>query len=142
MDRRTFIKQSCGACMAVGGMSLMSTLLSSCSSINVYKTTIQTNTIEIPVSELLPEENSKIIRTDAKHRDILLVRKPDNTFHALLMQCTHFDNALVANKKGLICNMHGSGFTFDGAVKNGPASRALKKFPVTIQNEKFIIQLS
>ena len=142
MNRRNFIKQTCGACLAVSGMSVVSTLFSSCSTINVYKTAIQTNTIEIPVSELLPEENAKIIRTDAKHRDILLVRKPDNTFHALLMQCTHFDNALVANKKGLICNMHGSGFSFDGDVKNGPASRSLKKYPVTIQNEKFIIQLS
>lgn len=142
MNRRDFILSSCKACVATGGGLLLSSLFSSCSSLQVYKTAPATNVIEVPKSAFGPEERKKIIRAAGVGYDILLLQPAGSEPWAILMRCSHQDNALVALNKGFSCSMHGSQFEDSGEVISGPATAPLKKFTVTQNESNFIIHLS
>jgi nitrite reductase/ring-hydroxylating ferredoxin subunit len=141
-DRRTFIKQAGTGCFAIAGLSGMMSLLSSCSGLAILKAEPVENKISIAKSEFKPEEKTKIIRANQLNYDILLVKEPSGSFHALQMRCTHFDNNLVANSKGLTCSLHGSTYDFEGRVTNGPAFTALTRYSVTTDTNNIIINLS
>ena len=134
-SRRKFIKKSCSLCLAVVSMGAMSSLLSSCSTLDVYKTELVDQMIQVPENIFLENERLKIIRTNKIDFDILLIKKPEQKYTALLMKCSHLDNALVANTSGLTCNLHGSKFNFNGDVLTGPALSALTQFKTNTINQ-------
>ena len=143
MDRREFIKSTCVSC---GVLSLMSTfplaMLQSCVSLPMIRTSTAEKNIVVAKSKLSPDKKIHILRNDDIQYDILLVQSPDSTYYALYMQCTHQDNALTANDKGLMCNAHGSTYDLQGKVTNGPATQTLRKYEVIEKNEALIINLS
>ena len=65
----------------------------------------------------------------------------DNSFEALLLQCTHQANQLTPNGNGYTCSLHGSQFDKNGNVTKGPAERTLKHYPVSVGQDKLSIQL-
>lgn len=138
MKRREFIKSSCTIC-AVAATFGLATNLSSCSTVQVYKTSVNNNVITVPKTEFVDGAYLKVIRSNYSFHDILLVNKPETKPLALLMTCTHFNNALVVNNDGLNCNLHGSSFSLTGEVKNGPATKNLKTFLVTQDANNFYI---
>lgn len=142
MDRRNFIKDSCSICIGIAGLGGISTLLSSCSSMAVFKTDMNDHTIKIPSQTFTGDEKTKIVRVQVLPFDILLVKKSESEYLALEMKCTHNDNILVATKSGLTCNMHGSTFNLEGNVTNGPAIFPLVQFKTSVINEDIIIHLS
>ena|SRR5436190_974442 len=142
MDRKAFIQTSCKFCIALTTTSLLSSLLSGCSTANIYKATAIDNDIRVPVNSFLADETYKIIRTGSNDFDILLRKRPDGNYSALLMKCTHVENALVATKKGFSCNMHGSQFNEEGDVVQGPAARSLTRYQTSHDNEYITIHLS
>jgi Rieske Fe-S protein len=58
------------------------------------------------------------------------------------MKCTHQGTELQVFGDRLQCPAHGSEFTLDGNVKNGPADTALRTFPVIKENKTLKIDLS
>jgi cytochrome b6-f complex iron-sulfur subunit len=65
--------------------------------------------------------------------DIIIIRTGDSQYVALTKVCTH-QGCTVAYNPGqtqIQCPCHGSAFTTGGAVVNGPATSALKKYTVT-----------
>jgi nitrite reductase/ring-hydroxylating ferredoxin subunit len=141
MDRRSFINNSCRMCVGIAGFSSLSVVLNSCASLSVYKTSMNDKSITVPADSFLPEETSKIIRAEGLPYDILLVKENSTGYHSLEMICTHFSNHLVANKSAIVCNLHGSTFNFEGEVTNGPAIKALRKFPTRIAGNTIIIEI-
>src|ERR1700752_3308006 len=107
MNRRDFIKNTCVSC---GVLSLMSTfplaMLQSCVSLPMIRTSTSEKNIVVSKSKLSADKKIFILRNDDIQYDILLVQNTDNTYYALYMQCTHQDNALTANDKGLMCAAH------------------------------------
>jgi nitrite reductase/ring-hydroxylating ferredoxin subunit len=142
MERREFIKNVCVSC---GVISLMSTfpltLLQSCTSLPMLRTSSVGKNIVINKVKLTPEKNLFVLRSDDLQYDVLLVKNKDNTYYALYMQCTHQDNAVTANDKGLNCSLHGSSFDLEGKVTNGPAMRELKKYTVTETTDSLTINI-
>jgi cytochrome b6-f complex iron-sulfur subunit len=73
--------------------------------------------------------------------DIIIIRSGENQYMAFSKLCTHsncevrYDHA----KGNLPCPCHGSVFATSGAVLEGPANRALKKYTVTISGTKVTI---
>ena len=130
------------ACVATGGGLLLSSLFSSCSSLQVLKTTPSDNVIEVPKSSFAPEERKKIIRAVGVGYDILLLLPAGKEPWAILMRCSHQDSALVALNRGFSCSMHGSQFEDSGEVISGPATAPLKKFIVTQNETNYLIHLS
>lgn len=112
--------------------------LNSCTALPIYKTSIEDNKVKIPVS-LFAENKVQIVRVQNSLYDIA-VRKDDETrFTAILLRCTHADNALSATGKGFICNLHGSTFDSDGKVTKGPAEFALKKYKVELVGNEVLV---
>ena len=139
MNRRNFIHQSCIACMAVGaGVSL----LSSCITTKVATGSSEKGLLRIDAAQFTADTKSLLVRDKQLEFDILLVKINETTYRALYMQCTHENNPLTYNSKGIYCLSHGSEFDMEGTVTLGPAARNLKQFPTQIENNFITIKIS
>ena len=138
-ERRQFLKSSCNFClMAAGGLALAE--LSACSPASkVLKVPVTGNTLQIPLTAFAAEP-LVIVRPAGWYFDIA-VRKKENAYEALLLQCTHQQNQLVVNPHGFTCNLHGSQFDEGGKVVKGPAGMPLKRFNSTLNPDQLIIYL-
>ena len=75
---------------------------------------------------------------DAKK--IVVTQPTEGTFKAFTAVCTHQACLVGSVKDGVIsCPCHGSAYSaVDGSVQNGPATRPLKEFPVTVQDGEVV----
>lgn len=146
MERKEFIHQ-CGK-ICLGGL-LMGGLLESCAGNYYAAATYLNNQITLKKSEFLQvkEGNVKprkyvLVKTEKLNFPISVYKINENTYSALLMECTH--NSCELNPQGdfLICPCHGSEFSNTGKVQNPPAETDLKSFNVTQDHENIYIQLS
>jgi len=64
-----------------------------------------------------------------------------SSFTAVQVACIHEGTAITFNNSQtrFICPNHGSQFTTDGAVLNGPAARNLKKFNISIASNTMTV---
>jgi Rieske Fe-S protein len=106
----------------------------------VLKLPISENTVRMPLTSFTTEQ-LQIVRPDGWFYDIAVRKSSEEEYEALLLQCTHQQNQLIANQNGFICTLHGSRFNLEGQVVKGPAERPLKRFPVHSEQGQVIIQL-
>jgi nitrite reductase/ring-hydroxylating ferredoxin subunit len=146
MNRRKFISNSCLAC--AGGIGL-SYLLSSCASTHYVTGTLESKGISIPMSEFVDSKKQNqtmrdfiIVHHDNLEFPIYLYRINKDEYSALWMKCTHQGSELNAGGDHLYCSSHGSEFDKKGNAIHGPAEKSLRSFPVYIQNDKIIIELT
>lgn len=127
--------------MALGaGVAIPS--LSSCSTLPIIKSDIESNKITIDPASFADGINSILVRAKKLDHDILIVKNPNNTYRALYMRCTHNHFSLSCNKSQIFCTSHGAEFDFEGNVTKGPAVNKLHSFHIIQENGKIIIQLS
>lgn len=145
MNRRTFLKDSCLACL---GMATASILLSSCNTIKHISGSITDNGIKFPLRDFIVDmkKNTKyhayvIIRNDALQYPICVYRLDEGTYSALYMQCSHQGAELQVSGDRLTCPAHGSEFDNKGIAKQEPAEQALRNFPTNIIGEDLFIDL-
>lgn len=141
MQRRHFLKQSCSLCL-LGAAGFTIPILSSCGSAKygVYKTAVTNKTIEIPLA-LFTASALQIVRPNGWYRDVAVQKKEDGTYSALLLECTHQENALTVTGNGFHCSLHGSDFDRSGKVRKGPAELPLTSYSVSIQSDTLIIHV-
>jgi Rieske Fe-S protein len=82
-----------------------------------------------------------VIRNNALQYPICLYRFSPTQYSALWMQCTHQGAELSVSGDMLQCPAHGSEFDNKGSVRNGPADRHLRNFPVSVINNEIFIDL-
>ncbi len=82
-----------------------------------------------------------IVQNDLLKYPVCLYRFNENEYSALWMRCTHQGNELQVFGDKLQCPAHGSEFDNQGSVQNGPADKALRTFPVTIDKSQIRISL-
>src|ERR1700744_5131992 len=140
MERRKFVKQSCTICLAIGAGMVVGSL-SSCATLPVYKTTINNNTVTVPM-DLFANGNFQVIQPQKLYYNIGLRKEPNGSYTALLLRCTHADNQLTPTGNGFSCSLHGSAFNKEGQVTQGPAEQSLKKYQTEIISDQIIIHLS
>lgn len=130
--------------MCIGAMAGISalTLLESCASGKILKLEPQNNVLTVLKSEFTAEQNIVMLRTNQLNFDVLLYKKSETEYSALLMQCTHYDNPVFANKKEIFCPSHGSTFTFEGKVLKEPATQNLKTYKTQIDHNSIKINLT
>jgi nitrite reductase/ring-hydroxylating ferredoxin subunit len=133
MKRRTFIEQSCFACMAtIAGVTLLESCASSKSAVASPSFIIADGIVTLP-SGSFSQQNYQVIKSSQLSEQVLVVKQPDNSYKAFEMKCTHKGAGLkVENDTELKCNLHGSKFSFDGQVLNGPAKGTLKSYEVEV----------
>jgi len=145
MNRRKFLADTCGACLA---STVITSLLPSCTSTRYIAGTLNNDGLLIHPDEFKIKQRNKIayhsfivIRNDALQYPICLYRLEENNYTALWMRCTHQGAELQASGDQLQCPAHGSEFNNHGQVTSGPADKTLRTFPVTIANDQLFIDL-
>jgi len=144
MDRRNFLKSSCGACAAMGiGLVLGSGFLESCASgkgLSVLKTSATDGKVRIPL-EGFATNSFKLLRVNGYNFDIAVQKKEDETYSAMMMVCTHAKHPLTKAGSGYYCTLHGSKFNGDGKVEKGPASKPMVQLQTEISEGDLLITL-
>jgi Rieske Fe-S protein len=145
MDRRKFIKNSCTACLSA---TALAAVVSSCSPTRYIGGTLGKDGLTVDADEFVTKQNGKtsyrsfiIVRNEALQYPICVYRFSEKEYSALWMRCTHQGAELQASGDYLQCTAHGSEFDNKGTVKNGPADRNLRNFPVTVSNNQLFIDL-
>ena len=74
---------------------------------------------------------------------ILFVRSSTAEIKAVSATCTHkkCDVNYNAGSKGIECACHGSKFTVDGKVLNGPATSNLHNYNATLSGDKIVLKI-
>lgn len=143
MDRRKFLKDTCGACAAVSiGLILGSSLLESCGAtgLSVLKASATDNKVTIPLDSFA-QNNFKLLRVNNYNFDIAVQKQADGSFSALVLMCTHAKHPLTKAGSGYFCTLHGSKFTESGKVEKGPASRPMVHLPVETLDNNLVVTL-
>ena len=139
MERRHFIRN-----FAVGGSLLLTApvLFNSCSSDDDTGGDNNNNnsgtTIDLTSSEYATLKN---VGGFAYKGNIIIIRSSDAVYLALSKLCTHSDCTVTYNPstQEIPCPCHGSKFTTEGAVINGPATSPLKKYDVKVNGNMLTI---
>lgn len=146
MNRREFAKQTCIGCLGGG---LLSAVLAGCQSTHYVNATVESKGLSIPKSEFTYFKKEKpfarqfiIVNHGKLEFPIYLYRISDNEYSALWMKCTHQGSELQAAGDHLYCSSHGSEFDKKGNVNQGPAETNLRSFPVSVNDDKIIIDLT
>jgi Rieske Fe-S protein len=141
LSRRSFLSNSCKSCGAMMLAGTIASTLESCNTLAVYKTSLNNNEILVPVAEMLDIQR-KIIRASNLEYDILLVKKTEALYTAMVLKCTHEDWLLSAGEKSINCTAHGSVFDFDGKVLVGPAINPLTILQTHINQTNIHIKIN
>jgi Rieske Fe-S protein len=94
---------------------------------------------EVAPVERIPDGTA--LRTTVEDQAVILVNA-GGRIRAFSGICTHESCELGWNPRQQLirCPCHGSGFTTDGQVKLGPATRPLPEYPVSVRNGKVFIE--
>lgn len=145
MDRKDFIRR-CG----MGCLAMLSTasLLEGCAGARYLNGVISGADMLIPLSDF--EINKRgmkqyrqyvIAQNEQLLYPICVYRLSEREYHALWLRCTHQGTELQVFGDRLQCPAHGSEFSSNGAVRQGPADEGLRTFPVSIDNNVLKIDL-
>lgn len=144
MQRRSFIKGACKICLLGAAGVAVAADLSSCSPAvakNTFKPVIKDDEVEVPLS-LFENQAFQLVSPAKYEYEIAVEKKPDNTYKAILLRCTHYNNQLTTTGNGFTCSLHGSKFDKDGQVVKGPAEIPLEQLKTRIVNNNLLIHLS
>jgi cytochrome b6-f complex iron-sulfur subunit len=135
MDRKVFMK-FISAAVVTGSMT---TILNACKKDDAEDSAPKVDfTLDLTASSNIALTNSggSVISQQ------VIVINNNGTYVALSDICTHQTCALSYNKAAskLTCPCHGSAFSLNGSVLNGPASSSLKQYTVTQSGNTLHIQ--
>lgn len=143
MKRRKFIK-SC--CYTTIGITLAGSVLHSCGSIYYATVSHNTNRLIIAKSEFWQVKNDKkvyrsfvLVKTDESEFPICIYKIKEDTYIASLLKCTHRGCELNVGGGIYSCPCHGSEFSVQGDVLEGPAEDKLKTFKIETDNENIYL---
>jgi Rieske Fe-S protein len=140
IERRKFLTSACKGCLFAGAGFLISDLTACSPSAKIMRLPITQDSVRFPISAFTTE-SIQLIRPESWYYDIAVRKTGTDQFDALLLECTHQQNQLIAISNGYKCNLHGSQFNLNGQVVKGPAERALKKFTTRLDHGQLVIQL-
>ena len=136
MERRDFIKKSCGLCAVIGSGFALSALMDACKTAEgIIKTSAENNVVRIPLYEFdtLP---FKLLRIRNYNYDLAIQKHEDGSFTILQLACTHTGHPLTKTGDNYYCTMHGSRFNHEGNVLKGPAERQLQQIKYIISHQQ------
>lgn len=114
-------------------------VLSSCNSAFYVPHVVDGSKIIVNKIEFPAESNYVLVKNKRLPAPLYLRRNDEDSFTALLMECTHKACEVQPFGDQLHCPCHGSEFSSTGKVLEGPAEVDLRKFKVTTDAEKIYI---
>lgn len=105
--------------------------------------------MEVPIDAFQIEKdgitsyrNVVIMENDQLQYPIAVFRIDEQQYRGFFMRCTHQGTELQVFGDRFQCPAHGSEFTNEGVVQNGPADKNLRSFPITLSGETLKINLA
>ena len=137
MYRKEFIKTV--GVLTVG--TLGGSLISSCAVIKYAQYSIDGNKLVVKKSEFSNAQKFVLLNVEGLRAAIYLRKNEDETFTALLTQCTHKGCEVDPDYDLLSCPCHSSKYSSSGEVISPPATEPLKKFNVLEDQENIYIHI-
>ena len=138
MERRRFVKHlpvvTTGLAAGLGTLAL-----SACGGVALVVPSVHPRGIAVSRT-LLAERGQLLVQSPAMARPVFL-HLQDGVPIALLASCTHQGCQPEPVGDRLVCPCHGSAFTLDGEVVNGPAERALVRYDVTPEGARWVVHV-
>jgi nitrite reductase/ring-hydroxylating ferredoxin subunit len=106
------------------------TSLESCAT---AKGTLANGTLTVPLDKLA--DRTTIVKASGLADKLLLVKRTDGSYNALVMNCPHKNGPVKEDGEQLVCDWHGSRFDLEGAVLKGPSKQNLKSYPATVSGD-------
>lgn len=145
MNRKEFIKVCGGSCI---GLISLPVFLQGCSPAHYAQGSFQGNKLQVSKNEFVSIKKDKtvyrqyiIVRFEKSDYPIVVYRQTDTDYSALLLRCTHQGNELNVDGDLISCSAHGSEFSKQGKVVQGPAEQNLNTFIVTSDEQNIYIKL-
>ncbi|MDX1476793.1 MAG: Rieske (2Fe-2S) protein [Saprospiraceae bacterium] len=145
MERRRFVRQ-CGICTVA--IPLGAVLLPSCGSIHYATAARKGNRLSVARSEFVEVTKNRqrmrefvLIDFPEAGFPICLYRQSEDDYLAALMKCTHRGCELNVGAGIYACPCHGSEFSINGTVLNGPAEHDLQVYQTLTDDTHVYIQL-
>ncbi len=146
MERRKFIKNCCYLGV---GLPLSVSLLQSCGAIYYASVSREGNRLLVPLSEFeevkgdkIKERSFVLINAEGLKFPICLYKQKNGDYIASLLKCTHRGCELNVGGGIYSCPCHGSEFTTQGKLLEGPADEDLQTFITKSDNENIYITIS
>jgi Rieske Fe-S protein len=140
IDRRHFLCAAAAGCGLVSGLAL-----SACATVPTLHAAVHAGRVRLSRTDLdtaFDGGNALLLRADALPEDIYLVRDDANEpLAAIGGTCTHLGCQVRPANTFFRCPCHGSTFTLDGDVVRGPASKPLSRYPLSVVDDYFEIEL-
>lgn len=140
-SRRAFIKKSCGICASIVGISILAASLDSCTPLQYVSAEVNNGKINLAKNKFIEGNSLLVLKHPSLEYNIAVVKSGENSFRAFELKCTHQDNSLIATNSGFHCSLHGSSYSTDGKVNNGPATTNLKEYITKVADENVEITL-
>lgn len=86
MERRHFIKSTSMACAGAVLVSLAAAAMTGCHSLPVFKVETNDPVIHVNTNQFVEGQKLLVVRHPKLEFDVLLVKRPDDTYNALYMQ--------------------------------------------------------
>ena len=139
MERRKFMKKCCISLLA---LPVAGSVLQSCSTLYYATHSIEEDRLIIPLSEFIEIKKDrmkarKFVLVNLTNYDfpICVYKIDDSNYVSSLLKCTHRGCELNVGGGIYSCPCHGSEFSTNGIVLEGPADENLTTFKTTIENE-------
>lgn len=136
MDRRGFV----GVC----GGALAGAAITGCASVMVRPVTAVDGRVSLALSdhpELARPNGSIAIQVAGIPDPLLVLNAGERRYVVLSPICTHRGCTVEVAGDRLECPCHGSQYTREGGVMQGPAERALQRFTAAVSDQRLVIDL-
>jgi len=139
VNRREFLgRVEClGAGAVAAGLALP---LTGCIGFHYVNTTVAGNRLVVALEDF---GTGRFALVDAPNLPLplYLYRADDGSFSAVSTRCMHRGCQVEPVAEHLVCPCHGSEYTNTGEVLKGPTQRPLRRLPVSVENERILIEL-
>ena len=140
MNRRDFLKQvealSAGALVCGGGLSV-----GGCIGFHYVNTSMEGNRLIIRKAEF-GSRSFVLVDAPGQPLPLYVYRTDDGGYSAVSTRCMHRGCQVEPVAGHLVCPCHGSEYTNTGEVLKGPTQRPLRKFGVTVEDDRVVIDLA
>lgn len=145
MERRKFLRTSCSALLSIP----IGIALTGCEGIYyVTKQTEKDGRVIIPLSEfeIVKENKTKmrkyvLFNSDKFQFPICVYRTGKNEYTSSLMECTHQGCELNVGGGAYNCPCHGSEFSVQGKLLEGPAEHDLTTFETKVDEKNIYVTI-
>ncbi|MBP9080707.1 MAG: Rieske (2Fe-2S) protein [Flavobacteriales bacterium] len=145
MERRSFLR----LCGLASGAALVGGMLPGCMGVAHVQAAPVNGVAAVPLHAFTMERKGEqvvrrsiVVDVQGLPAPIVVFRNGEHNHIALLMRCTHRGAELQLAGDRLDCPAHGSVFSDQGEVMEGPADAPLRRFPVTASGTDLLIRLA